>query len=194
MNLPNTLTFLRILAVPVIVALLLVGGGTARGAAFILFILAAVTDYLDGYLARRMSTQTSLGRLLDPIADKVLVGAVLLTLAGIGSLGKLALIPAVLILCRELVVTGLREFMAEHGTTLHVTQLAKWKTMVQLVALAILILGDAGPPAIPVQEIGIAGLWLAALLTVITGYDYAAASARQLAKLDDSLSGEGNRS
>ena len=187
MNLPNTLTLLRILAVPAIVTLLLIDGDTARWAAFILFILAALTDYLDGYLARAMSTQTDLGRLLDPIADKVLVGAVLLVLAGVGSLDKLSLIPAVLILCREFVVTGLREFMAEHGTTLHVTALAKWKTMTQLVALAILILGDAGPPAIPVQEIGVAGLWLAALLTVITGYAYAAASARQLAR---PLSGE----
>ncbi len=181
MNLPNTLTILRILAVPAIVALLIVGGDTARWTALILFALAAFTDYLDGYLARAMSAQTGLGRLLDPIADKVLVGAVLLMLAGTGAISGLALIPATLILCREFVVTGLREFMAEHGTTLHVTVLAKWKTLVQMVALAVLILGEAGPEAIPVREIGVLGLWLAALLTVITGYDYVAASVRQLA-------------
>ncbi|MHA1567791.1 MAG: CDP-diacylglycerol--glycerol-3-phosphate 3-phosphatidyltransferase [Alphaproteobacteria bacterium] len=181
MNLPNTLTILRIFAVPAIVVLLLIDRDTARWAAFILFVLAAATDYLDGYLARTMSTQTALGRLLDPIADKILVGAVILMLAGVGTVSGLALIPAVLILCREFVVAGLREYMAEQGTTLHVIPLAKWKTMVQMVALAILIVGNAGPPAIPLHEIGIVALWLAALLTVITGYDYVVATTRQLA-------------
>ena len=188
MNLPNTLTILRILAVPAIVVLLLIDGNTARWAAFILFVLAAATDYLDGYLARTMSTQTALGRLLDPIADKILVGALILMLAGVGTVAGLALIPAVLILSREFVVAGLREFMAEQGTTLHVTSLAKWKTMVQMVALAILIIGTAGPPAIPIHEIGIAALWLAAILTVITGYDYVAATTRQLALNKTTLS------
>ncbi len=191
MNLPNTLTILRILAVPAIVVLLLVDGSTARWAAFILFALAAVTDYLDGYLARTMATQTALGRLLDPIADKILVGAVILMLAGVGTVVGLALIPAVLILCREFVVAGLREYMAEQGTTLHVIPLAKWKTMVQMVALAILIIGDAGPAAVPIKEIGIAALWLAAVLTVITGYDYVAATARQLARDKQTLADGG---
>ncbi len=171
MNLPNALTILRILLVPVIVALIFVPQDAARWTALGLFILASVTDYFDGYLARVMSIQTDLGRLLDPIADKILVAAVLLALAGTDDLRGWALVPALLILCREIVVTGLREFLAECRVPLPVSRLAKWKTAVQLVAIAFVIIGPVATE-LHAAKIGDAMLWIAGLLTLVTGFDY----------------------
>lgn len=194
MNLPNVLTLLRILAVPAIVALVLVGGSGARWLALILYTLAALTDYLDGYLARIMSRQTPLGRLLDPIADKVLVASVLMLLAGTGDIAGLTMVPAILILCREITVTGLREFLAERNIPMPVSQLAKWKTTLQMVAIGVLIVGEVGPAAVPVHTIGVAGLWIAAALTIVTGYSYFVAGLRQVSNANPSTApGQGNR-
>lgn len=180
-RLPNILTYARILAVPVVVACLLVGGDAWRWTALAIFIAAGVTDFFDGYLARLWGQQSSLGRMLDPIADKLLVSAVLLLLAANGTLQGMHLWAAIIILCREILVSGLREFLAELRVPVPVTQLAKYKTGVQLVAIGFLIAGPAGDKVIPhTTLIGLTGLWAAALLTLYTGFDYFRAGVAQL--------------
>ena len=173
MSLPNILTYGRIVCVPVVVGLLLVGGHQARWMALLFFALAALTDFLDGYLARLWNQQSSLGRMLDPIADKLLVAAVLLMLAADGTIYGAHIWAAIVILCREILVSGLREFLAELRVSVPVTHLAKYKTALQLVAMGFLIAGPAGDVVLAHNTaIGLAGLWLAAGLTLFTGYDY----------------------
>ncbi len=172
-NLPNMLTLSRIACIPVIVALFFVPGDWAAWLACAVFSLAAMTDYLDGYLARQRAEVSAFGKLLDPIADKMLVAAVLLLLVGFGQLGGISIIPALIILMREILVSGMREFLAGlGGKGLPVSFLAKWKTVVQMVALGFLIVGDAGPDVIPVTLIGVIGIWAASVLTLITGWQY----------------------
>jgi cardiolipin synthase (CMP-forming) len=172
-NLPNMLTYGRIGAVPVVSGLLLWGGDWARWTALVLFIAAAVSDFFDGYLARKWQQQSSLGRMLDPIADKVLVAAVLLVLAADRTVEGAHIWAAIIILSREVLVSGLREFLAELRVSVPVTQVAKWKTTVQMVAIGFLIAGPAGDKVVAhVSDLGLAGLWLAAGLTLYTGYDY----------------------
>ena len=183
-SLPNVLTLGRIAAIPVLVALFYVGGTEGAWLACGLFVLAGVTDYLDGAIARARSQQSAFGRVLDPIADKLLVAAALLLLAGFGQVSGYALIPAVVILCREIVVSGLREFLAELNVPLPVTQLAKWKTALQMVAIGVLMVGDAGPEAWRLREIGEVGLWIAAGLTLVTGYDYLRAALNHMRGAD----------
>jgi cardiolipin synthase len=184
--LPNILTYARIAAVPVVVGLLywqniLEGGLWLRGLALAVFIAAGVTDILDGYLARMWGQQSSLGRMLDPIADKLLVASCLLMLAAEETIRGWTLLAAVIILCREILVSGLREFLAELRVGVPVTSLAKWKTVGQLVAIGFLIAGQAGEKVLPVTvEIGIGLLWLAALLTLYTGWDYMRAGLRYM--------------
>jgi cardiolipin synthase len=172
-SLPNILTYGRIAAVPVVSGLLLYGGDRSRWVALGIFILAGITDFFDGYLARLWHMQSSLGRMLDPIADKLLVASVLLILAGDGTLAGLNLWAAIIILCREILVSGLREYLAGLQVSVPVTQLAKYKTAVQLVTIGFLIAGPAGDKVLAhTTEIGIIGLWVAALLTLYTGFDY----------------------
>jgi CDP-diacylglycerol--glycerol-3-phosphate 3-phosphatidyltransferase/cardiolipin synthase len=173
-NLPNLLTFGRVLIVPMVVACLFWPDEFAlRWTALGLFTLAAVTDFLDGYLARIWQQQSALGRMLDPIADKLLVSAVLLILAGNGTIKSWSLWAAIVILCREILVSGLREFLAELKVSLPVSAVAKWKTTVQLIALGFLIAGPAGEVVLPgTLRIGLGLLWLSALLTLYTGWDY----------------------
>ena len=168
-SLPNLLTTARILAIPLIVLLLFLDGGTARWGAFLLFLAAAITDYFDGLAARKLAVVTPLGRFLDPIADKLLVAAVIVALVAIGKLGGWLVAAAILMLCREILVSGLREFLAELGVPLPVSKLAKWKTTVQLIALGLLI---AGLPGDLLFWTGQAAFWIATLLTLITGWDY----------------------
>ncbi|WP_334149483.1 CDP-diacylglycerol--glycerol-3-phosphate 3-phosphatidyltransferase [Hyphomicrobium sp.] len=179
-SLPNVLTYARIAAVPALVAcLMLVEGDAGRWAAFWLFVGAAITDWLDGYLARRLEQQSTLGRMLDPIADKLIVGAALIMLVHDRTIDGVSMWAAIVILCREILVSGLREFLAELKVTVHVTALAKWKTAAQMVALAVLIAGPAGDRIIPgITAFGIGLLWLAAVLTLWTGYDYLKAGIR----------------
>ena len=170
---PNLLTIARIAAVPLIVACLVIEGPAARWAAFTLFVLAAVTDFVDGYLARRWSQFSALGVMLDPIADKLLVGVALVMLAGDGTISGANLVAAVVILAREILISGLREYLAGIETEVPVSRLAKWKTTIQLVALSLLMAGEPGNGVVPgILAVGTALLWLAALLTVTTGYDY----------------------
>ncbi len=174
-NLPNLLTAFRIGIVPLLVLVMFIPANGARWFALFLFTLAAVTDILDGYLARRHDVQSDLGALLDPIADKFLVLTVLLMLIAIGTLSGLNVIAAIIILGREILVSGLREFLASFAVKLPVTRLAKWKTTIQMVAIGFLIAGPAGATLIPgTTIIGIIGLWAAAIITVVTGYQYVA--------------------
>ena len=170
---PNLLTISRIAAVPLIVALMLLGGPAARWAAFALFVVAAVTDYADGWLARKWRQRSALGVMLDPIADKLLVAAALVMLAGDGTIAGATLIAAVVILAREILISGLREYLAGLDFQVPVSRLAKVKTATQLVAVAILFAGPPGEALVPgLLAVGTALLWLAALLSLTTGYDY----------------------
>ena len=173
LSLPNLLTLSRILAIPVVVASFYVPGDYARWFACALFAAAGFTDWLDGHMARRWSQQSELGRFLDPIADKLLVAAILFMLVAKGRLStEWALLPALVILCREILVSGLREYLAGLRIGMPVSRLAKWKTAIQMVAIGVLIVGEAGPAFLPVTAIGELLLWIAALLTLVTGYDY----------------------
>lgn len=174
LSLPNVLTYARIAAVPALVAcLFFLDGDAARWSAFALFVAACITDWLDGYLARAWAQQSKLGRMLDPIADKLLVAAVILLLVAFGRMSHITVAAALIILLREVLVSGLREFLAELRVGLPVSALAKWKTGAQMVALGFLIVSDAKATAfIPSQAIGEVLLWLAAALTLYTGYDY----------------------
>ena len=184
LSLPNVLTYLRIAAVPALVAcMLLLEGNLARWTAFAFFAAASVTDWLDGYLARAWEQQSTLGQMLDPIADKLLVGAALLMLVHDRTIDGASIWAAVIVLSREILVSGLREYLAGLNVKVHVTQLAKWKTAVQMVALAILIIGPAlAPWHVEITRMGIVFLWLAALLTLWTGYDYLKAALRHAVK------------
>lgn len=171
-SLPNLLTLSRIVVIPVVVASFYVPGDYARWFACLLFAAAAVTDWLDGHMARRWQQQSEIGRFLDPIADKLLVAATLFMLTAFGRLSDAAIFPALVILCREILVSGLREYLAGLRVGMPVSRLAKWKTTIQMVAIGVLIVGDAGPGFLPTRAIGEALLWIAASLTLVTGYDY----------------------
>ena len=171
-SLPNLLTVSRIIAIPLVVATFYVQGDAARWFGCALFSAAAVTDWLDGHVARRWAQQSEIGRFLDPIADKLLVAATLFMLVARGRFSaEWALLPALVILCREILVSGLREYLAGLRVGMPVSRLAKWKTAIQMLAIGVLIVGTAGPAFLPVVGIGEALLWLAALLTLVTGYD-----------------------
>ncbi len=173
LSLPNILTYLRILAVPLVAASFYVEGDAGRWLAVTLFLGASITDYFDGYLARAWKQQSALGRMLDPIADKLLVSVSLLVLTGDGTIGGWSLWAAVIILMREIFVSGLREFLAELKVSVPVTRLAKWKTTIQLVAIGFLLAGPAGDKLLPgINDTGLVLLWTAALVTLYTGYDY----------------------
>jgi cardiolipin synthase (CMP-forming) len=180
-NLPNVLTYGRIIAVPLVAGLLMYGGNTARWIALAIYVVAAITDFFDGYLARKWQQQSSLGVMLDPIADKVLVAIVLLVLSADGILFGGHIWAAIIILAREVLVSGLREYLGALQVSVPVTQIAKWKTTVQLVAIGFLIAGPAGDSVFPhITQIGIVGLWIAAALTLYTGYDYFRAGIRHV--------------
>lgn len=202
LSLPNMLTYARIVAVPLVVACLywqtiLQGGIWLRWLALAIFIAAGITDFFDGYLARSWDQQSMLGRMLDPIADKLLVASSLLMLAADETIKGWSLFAAIIILCREILVSGLREFLAELRVSVPVTQLAKWKTSLQLVAIGFLLCGEAGDDVLPVwvlnlrwevgdepipvaTSFGLVLLWISAILTLYTGWDYFRAGLRHL--------------
>ena len=177
-SLPNVLTYARVAAVPLVAGLLFWPREPwARWTALVLFVAAAVTDFFDGYLARAWAQQSSLGRMLDPIADKLLVSAVILMLAADQTISGASLWAAIVILCREILVSGLREYLAELRVPVPVTAVAKWKTTAQMVALGFLIAGPAGEAVLKgATEAGLTLLWIAAILTLYTGWDYMKAS------------------
>jgi len=178
LSLPNMLTYARIIAVPLVVLCFFVEGSlqssdNSRWAALAIFAIASITDFFDGYLARIWQQTSTIGRMLDPIADKLLVSACLLLLAADGTIAGWTLWAAIIILCREILVSGLREYLAELKVSVPVSKLAKWKTTAQMVALAFLLAGPAGEKILPfTTEIGIILLWISAILTLYTGWDY----------------------
>jgi cardiolipin synthase (CMP-forming) len=190
-NLPNLLTYGRVVAVPVVAGLLFwPNEPRARWAAFAVFVLAAITDYLDGYIARAYAQSSALGRMLDPIADKLLVAACLLMLAANGGIAGYSMWAAIVILCREVLVSGLREYLAELKVGVPVSRVAKYKTTLQLVALGFLIVGPAGEAVLPLtQAIGLVLLWIAAALTLYTGWDYMKSGIRHV--IDDEVVDDG---
>ncbi|MFC7333376.1 CDP-diacylglycerol--glycerol-3-phosphate 3-phosphatidyltransferase [Rhodocista pekingensis] len=179
-SLPNILTLSRIVVIPVIVALFFVPGPSAAYTACALFAAAGITDWFDGYLARAWREESVIGKFLDPIADKLLVAAVLMMLVAVDKVAGWAVIAAVVILLREVMVSGLREFLAGLQVGVPVSRLAKWKTGIQMGAIGVLIVGDDGPGWLPTTLIGEAGLWVAALLTLVTGWDYLRAGLRHM--------------
>jgi cardiolipin synthase len=171
-TLPNLLTLSRIAAIPLVIVTFYLPSPLGPWAGCVIFSLAAVTDWLDGRLARLWQQQSELGRFLDPIADKLLVAATLFMLGATQRISQPAILPALVILSREILVSGLREHLAGLRVRVPVSRLAKWKTAIQMVAIGVLLVGDAGPAVPPVRGLGETLLWLAAALTLMTGYDY----------------------
>ncbi len=186
-NLPNILTLSRIGAIPLLIATFYVQGPLGNWLGLGILAFAGITDFFDGYFARAWHQQSFFGKFLDPIADKLLVSALLLMLVAFGRVPGIAILPAVVILCREILVSGLREFLAEIQVSLPVNRLAQWKTALQMVMLGFLLVGSAGPEFGPLTttEVGVIGLWIAAILTLVTGYDYLRAGIRHVGKLDN---------
>lgn len=192
--LPNVLTYARIVAVPVVVACIywesILGGPLwLRWVALAIFIAAGITDFLDGYFARIWQQQSEFGQMLDPIADKLLVASCLLILSADDTIKGWSLWAAVVILCREILVSGLREYLAGLRVSVPVTRVAKWKTTVQLVAIGFLLAGDAGNAIMPIKIgpglvtlTGLVLLWIAAVFTLYTGWDYFRAGLHHLMK------------
>ncbi len=182
-NWPNLLTYLRIALVPLLAGALLWGGIWGHWLAVALFVLAGLTDFLDGWLARQWKQASSLGRMLDPIADKFLVCAVLLMLTHAGIVTGWLLAPALIILSREIFVSGLREHLGQFRVSVPVTRLAKWKTGIQMTSLGFLLAGPAGERVFSgALETGAGLLWAAAILTLYTGFDYVKAGAAHFAE------------
>lgn len=193
-NLPNILTFSRIIVIPILVASFYIEAKMYHWVAAGLFLFASVTDFFDGYLARLLKAQSSLGRFLDPVADKLLVATVILMLTHVDGITGIEIVPALAILCREILVSGLREFLAEINVSVPVTALAKIKTFVQMSALFLLLLGVEGPSIEGVEQItsmhltifvGKILLWVAAILTIITGYAYLKAGMKYMTSADE---------
>ena len=190
LSIPNMLTYARIVAVPVVVGCIyaqsiMEGPLWLRWAGLAVFIAAAVTDFLDGYYARIWQLHSAFGRMLDPIADKLLVASCLLVLAADETIRSWSIWPAVVILCREILVSGLREYLAALRVSVPVTRLAKWKTTIQLVAIGFLLAGEAGDRVLPyTTTIGLVLLWIAAIFTIYTGWDYFRAGIHHLIKDD----------
>jgi len=172
-NLPNILTLSRILVIPILVASFFMEQPIGSHIAFITFTLAGITDFFDGYLARATGSVSKIGQFLDPIADKLMIGAIIIMVVSIKWVSGVHVIAAVIIMCRELLVSGLREFLAGIQVSVPVTLLAKWKTTVQMLALGSLCWSEGAPVfGLPALEIGLTLLWIAAALTIYTGYDY----------------------
>ena len=177
MKIPNILTIGRIIIVPIFVFTFFIPGFFGDLIPFFLFVLASFTDYLDGLLARLFKAESKLGELLDPIADKILVAAALILLVMNETIRDYEVIAAIIILTREILISGLREFLAKVSITMEVTGLSKLKTLLQMLSIAILLTGESGNKLVNFQDynaqtIGIILLWLSAFLTLYTGYDY----------------------
>ena len=177
MKIPNILTIGRIIIVPIFVLAFFIPGFFGDLIPFFLFVLASFTDYLDGLLARLFKEESRLGELLDPIADKIIVAAALILLVMNGTIKNYEVIAAIIILTREILISGLREFLAKTSVSIQVTSLSKLKTLLQMLSIAILLTGESGNKLINFQDynaqtIGIILLWLSAFLTLYTGYDY----------------------
>ena len=179
-SVPNLLTLSRIALIPIIMAAFYTDNHIGRWVATLAFISACFTDFLDGYVARLWSQTSRFGQFLDPIADKLLVASTLLMLVGFGRIQPVSFLPAIIILCREILVSGLREFLSGLQVLMPVSALAKWKTAAQMGAISLLLTGDISPFGGAVNLIGEGLLWVAAVLTLITGYSYLKSSLHHL--------------
>ena len=189
-TLPNLLTLTRIGLVPQIVGAFFLPGYAANWTTFSLFVLAAMTDFLDGYFARSRDQQTAFGRIFDPLADKILVVACLVMIIAMRQVDVITVVASLAILCREMLVSGLRELLAGMNTAVPVSWLAKWKTTVQMLAIATLLVGEAAPFDLPMHSIGTWGLWVASILTVYTGYQYIRGGMPHLVQTSKKRNGE----
>ena len=176
-KIPNILTIGRIILVPFFVLAFYLPGFYGDLTAFALFVIASFTDFLDGMLARMLGEESKLGELLDPVADKIIVATALILLVMDGTIRSYEVIAAIIILTREILISGLREFLAKGQIKLPVSNLAKLKTFIQMVAIALLLTGETGNKILNFQNynaqtIGIILLWLSAFLTLYTGYEY----------------------
>ncbi|MBH1990017.1 MAG: CDP-diacylglycerol--glycerol-3-phosphate 3-phosphatidyltransferase [Alphaproteobacteria bacterium] len=181
-TIPNFLTMLRILAIPGIVCSLYAQSFWGDWIAFSFYGAACITDFFDGYIARAMRQTSMVGRFLDPIADKLLVSTVLISYVGLGRLTDWNLIPVILIVCREIFISGLREFLADYQIRMPVSQLGKWKTTTQMLALGFLMVYPSAPKEWMTYEIGVALLWLSTLITLWSGVAYMISALRQTSR------------
>ena len=177
LKIPNILTIGRIILVPIFIGTYYLPGPMGDWIPFIIFVLASFTDFLDGLLARLYKEESKLGELLDPIADKIIIASALILLVMDSTIKNYEVIAAIIIMIREILISGLREFLAKVQVTMPVTRLAKFKTFIQMFAIATLLTGESGNTLINIgnynaHSIGIILLWLAAFLTLYTGYDY----------------------
>lgn len=179
-RIPNLLTLSRILVIPALIGTFYLSAPLGNWLALVLFALAGITDFFDGWLARRNGQMSKLGRFLDPVADKLLVASAIVMMVAFNRVEPFSVPAAVIIMCREIMVTGLREFLAEIQIAVPVSRLSKWKTTAQMIAIGFLLVGDAGPDNLHARETGTVLLWLAAVLTIYTGYDYLRAGLRHM--------------
>lgn len=171
-GLPNLLTLSRIFIIPALVATFYLDRPLGHWLALAVFVYAGLTDFFDGYIARAQNLQSRLGQFLDPVADKLLVASAIVMMVAFDRITGFSVLASLVILCREIMVSGLREFLAEIKVSVPVSTLAKWKTTIQVVALSFLLVGDAAPMWIHAEDVGTVCLWVAAILTLYTGYDY----------------------
>ena len=171
-TIPNIITFIRIFLIPVILYLLFSENPKIVLIAGLLFIVSSVSDYFDGYLARTLNQSSKLGTLLDPIADKLLIASVIVVLVDTGVISNIHVVPAIIILLREIAISGLREFLAKLNTDMPVSKLAKYKTTFQMVSLSILIISLGFELNDLLWNIGLITLWIAAIITLLSGYNY----------------------
>tara|TARA_B100000029_G_scaffold286440_1_gene280164 strand:+ start:38 stop:607 length:570 start_codon:yes stop_codon:yes gene_type:complete len=177
LKIPNILTIGRIILVPIFIATFYLPGAMGDWIPFFIFVLASFTDFLDGLLARLYKEESKLGELLDPVADKIIVASALILLVMDSTIENYEVIAAIIIMIREILISGLREFLAKAQVSVPVTKLAKFKTFIQMFAIATLLTGESGNKLLnfgdyDTHSIGIVLLWLAAFLTIYTGYDY----------------------
>ncbi len=171
-TIPNIITFIRIFLIPIILYLLFSENPNIVLIAGLLFIVSSVSDYFDGYLARTLNQSSKLGTLLDPIADKLLIASVIVVLVDTGVISNIHVVPAIIILLREIAISGLREFLAKLNTDMPVSKLAKYKTTFQMVSLSILIISLGFELNDLLWNIGLITLWIAAIITLLSGYNY----------------------
>ncbi len=178
-NIPNYLTYLRIILIPVVIGFLYIDAAWAAWMALFFYTIASITDFLDGYLARKWQVESAVGKFLDPISDKIFIASLLVALVGFDRADGIWMIPVIIILMREFLVSGMREFLGPMNVQLPVSNLAKWKTTIQMIALGFLVMGNYGDSVLPYTlEIGQWGLTISAILTVITGWSYLKAGFR----------------
>lgn len=179
-NIPNILTMSRIVVIPLVIGSFYLDFPTSNWVAFVLFTLAGITDYFDGLIARSYNVTSRMGQFLDPIADKLMVVSVIVMLVGFQTISGFHILAAIIILMREILVSGLREFLSGLKVSVPVTFLAKWKTAFQMIALGGLLMGEAAPDWLPAMDISLTLLWIAAVLTLYTGFDYLKAGIKHI--------------